>query len=308
MELIIGLLICELVKWSANEEIQIATILSKGVTIKDIPNVIIYEKSLPIIFEMDRIDSNYSINDKYIDDSDTDPDCGADDKILCLSDKSVMDPLKHINIIKNEKFENFKSKIENYKIEMPDFSSKITIAGAEPVNANENEFSGKHENLVKKLINPHGLLIKTITKIHWLPKLIYNIFNAISDGNDSLKKQYENRNVMKYKTEMRLNRQNNELLKAIERQFELNEFEKLIDHCQENRLSASAVTPVTLKNSLNELKKNLENLGFDLAINQDRMSLYYSLELTKCILTETKLIFEVKIPIIYKHASWKLKS
>jgi len=164
MELIIGLLICELVKWSANEQIQIATILSKGVTIEDIPNVIIYEKSLPIIFEMDRIDSNYSINDKYIDDSDTDPDCGADDKILCLSDKSVMDPLKHINILTNEKFENFKSKIENYKIEMPDFSSKITIAGAEPVNANENKFSEKHENLVKKLINPHGLLIKTITK------------------------------------------------------------------------------------------------------------------------------------------------
>jgi len=83
-------------------------------------------------------------------------------------------------------------------------------------------------------------------------------------------------------------------------------YHMILDHCKKHRLSPLFVPQNTLKYDLQKLQKKLKTQNLQLAVPTSKLSLYYTLGLTHCKISENNIMIELKIPINKIDVTWKL--
>jgi len=97
-----------------------------------------------------------------------------------------------------------------------------------------------------------------------------------------------------------------EILTIVQNHLSSEYYHSIVDHCKEHRLSPLFIPQNTLKYDLEKLETKLKSQNLQLAVPISKLSLYYTLGLTHCKISEDNIMFEIKIPINKIERSWKL--
>ena len=176
-----GLVLLGLIKLSKSEEIN--TIIKNGEIFKKIPDVLIYEKSIPLYFEMPRIPSNQRIRTE---------DCEKDwpDKTLCPLKGSTKALIKMNEIIEMKYKQLYTDKEISTEVPLG-CCGQIVEGSAMPEVSTKEKFVQKRSNFVRTLINVQGAIFKPIAKITIIPEMVRNVAGEISDFIDKVFKDYK---------------------------------------------------------------------------------------------------------------------
>jgi len=289
------LVLIGLTKPSKSEEIN--TIIKNGAIFKKIPDVLIYEKNIPLYFEMPRIPSNQRIRTE---------DCEKDwpDKTLCPLKGSTKALIKMNEIIDMKYNQIYTDK--EISTELPlGCCGQIVEASAMPEVSSKKEFVQRRSNFVRTLIGIQGAIFKPISEITVLPQMVRNVAGEIGGFIDKIFKDYKSTLIAdgEYSQNERVII---EFIKTMQNQFNEQESEKILDHCREHRLPIHIVTPDILKKDLMNITEEIKSAGLSLSIPKSDYRHYYNKELTRCIYTEESVIFELRVPVTYKQSEWEL--
>ena len=77
-------------------------------------------------------------------------------------------------------------------------------------------------------------------------------------------------------------------------------------HCQQRRLARVVVPPQVLRKDLVALQSKLKDQGWKLDIPIERISDYYSAQISDCSFDDRLILITLQVPIIRSLNSWKI--
>src|SRR6266576_1210510 len=272
---------------------EINTVIRNGAIFKKIENIIVYEKYVPLYFEMPRIPGVTNIAKN---------ECknGNWDETLCPMWESV-----RIFWQMNEKTkykEDLLYEDKEVTHHSPDgCCGQIVQSDAIPVAIPKAKYYEKKSKFLEKLIALQEPIFKILSVVPFLPTAILEIASDLSKQFIKLREGGDEEEGMKKEKRFRL-----ELIRAIQNQFNEIEQERILDHCREHRLPIQVITPQILKENLENVTETIRKIGLSLSIPIERYTHYFNKELTRCVFLENSTVFELRVPVTYEESAWEL--
>src|SRR6266550_9052544 len=272
---------------------EINTVIRNGAIFKKIENIVIYEKYVPLYFEMPRIPGATNIAKN---------ECknGNWDETLCPIWESVR-IFRQMNE-KTKYKEDLLYEDKEVTHHGPDgCCSQIIQSDAMPVVIPKAKYEEKKSKFLEKLIALQEPIFKILSVVPFLPQSILEIVSDLTRQLKKLREQGDEEEGTKKEKRFRA-----ELIRTIQNQFGEIEQERILDHCREHRLPIQVVTPQILKENLENVTEMIRKVGLSISITMERHSHYYNKELTKCVFLENSTVFELRVPVTYEESAWEL--
>src|SRR6266576_3037911 len=225
-------------KLAKTEEIN--TIIRNGATFRKINNIIIYEKYVPLYFEMPRIPRATNINENICKN-------GNWDETICPIWESIR-IFRQINE-KTKYKEELLYEDKEIAHHGPDgCCGQIVQSDAMPIVIPKAEYEEKRSKFLEKLASFQEPIFRILSLVPILPAAIVEIASDLTKQFTKLKNGGDEEDGTKKEKRFR-----SELIRMIQNQFNESEQERILDHCREHRLPIQVVTPQILK-ELNSLR------------------------------------------------------
>ncbi len=282
-----------LISWRQADSEEINTIIRNGAIFKKIENVVIYEKYVPLYFEMPRIPRATNINKD---------ECknGNWDETICPIWESIR-IFRQINE-KTKYKEELLYEDKEIAHHGPDgCCGQIVQSDAMPIVIPKAKYEEKRSKFLEKLASFQEPIFRILSLVPILPAAIIEIASDLTKQFTKLKTGGDEEDGTKKEKRFR-----SELIRMIQNQFNEIEQERILDHCREHRLPIQVITPQILKENLENVTETIRKIGLSLSIPIERYTHYFNKELTRCVFLENSTVFELRVPVTYEESAWEL--
>ena len=292
---------------------EIATEVITGAVFEEIPEVVVYEKSIPIWYTTPVI---HGINMRATSGRGH-LDCGKTESTF---GETVLKAMEQINeeITKGHRAQRIDLLGVTHRRQkrglqlMGDFlhwcCNAITNKEVRPIYRNQEILNNNYESLQNSVIENHMELINITKNVDYLAT---NIQHRFGELHSYLEKMIE--------TQMQSDREDKQniaelqallmdFVTIIQNHLTTEYYQDIISHCKNHQLPPIVVSKEILRKDLLGLQENVRQQGYELAIPVEKILSYYSTRIVQCHQSEFDLQFELKIPLKTLDSQWILYS
>lgn len=318
-----SLFLMEFLIWCNSEKGEdIVVTISSGAFFNDIPEAIIYDTSLPIIYTQNN--EKTDITEEGIQNLEVKKYCENKDNNYCnIMDQTIilLDTInKHIKKNENDLFNDLtntqpKNRISKRGIQflgnLYHFCCNIaTEKQLKHLYTNDEKIKIQIDKLKNIFVSDHDDLTRITTELNDYTNITKNKLNLLKNTLNLFVEE-EKQNVL-----INQNRQENTIQGVQEIIYKLmtiilkisnHESKSSVHlHCKLGKIPPSIVEPEILEKDLKKLSNVIDKDEFQLVIPIDNMSAYYNIPIVECQFSKTQTLIKIKIPIKEKTSVWKL--
>jgi hypothetical protein len=306
-------------EFSRTKEIDFS--ISTGLFYKHISNVILYEHSLPLIFQLSlEIPQNI-------------PSASAFKNLHCPNEtiypKEVCDAANHLKSLHSHISSHFLSIPHPNKFHSRDKRAIFGFVG-DLLNyccnvAESNDINNLHQKqdhieetmilVQKQLLKNNIYITNTTNELLKFQEQIKSNFDKMEHFSKKFVQQQvslaESLNSLSNKVEieaMAFLSEFQETLLQLVKFFQIHRYEQTLDSCRNNKLHPNVLPYNVLLSHLSKFRSNLAEHNFQLAIDTDLLEMYYSLPIVSCSIYDSSIFVKLKIPIISSKQKFSLFS
>ena len=308
---------------NANAEEDIAVIVSPGAFFDEVPEAILYDKSIPLIYTQelqddypeDNLESikNYWGVENYCENKNTNY-CNIVNQTIDIlstinkntreSDTKTLDLNKGLLNSRSKRGIQFFGNLYHFCCNFATEKQLKTFYTNEEmldqqINKFKNVFTSDHKDLTNITTELNKYTKYTKNNIKLLKDSFSKFINK--EKLNSLQEKTNQENMVQGIQEIIYN------LMLVILKFTNNERDTNIHlHCKLHKIPARVIKSKIVYNDLTKLKRSIERDGCKLTIPLEHFHTYYNLSITECQFSKSKILIKIKIPIQEKSAKWIL--
>ncbi|KAE9522252.1 hypothetical protein AGLY_017349, partial [Aphis glycines] len=308
---------------NANAEEEIAVIVSTGAFFDEVPEAILYDKSIPLIYtqelqddypddNLENIKKNWGV-ENYCENKNTNY-CNIVNQTIDIlstinknireSDTKMLDFNKGLLNSRSKRGIQFFGNLYHFCCNVATEKQLKTFYTNEElldqqINKFKNVFASDHKDLTNITTELNKYTKNTKNNIKLLKDSFSKFINEENINN--LQEKTNQENMVQGIQEIIYN-----LISAILKITNNERDTNIYLHCKLHKIPARIIKSKILYNDLTKLKRAIERDGYELTIPLEHFHTYYNLPITECQFSKSKILIKIKIPIQEKSAKWTL--
>ena len=317
------LLIVLLIGSSIAAEEKLSITISSGAFFNEIPEVMVYEKSIPLIYTQKIITEEQHFVENLIE---IENYCENEKNNYCYTIQQTLILLKNLNTNINDNKKNLEKTEEMVGNNRKKTNRKrgIQIIGdfynfccdvatekqIKNFYTNEDKLKQQADRLKDVFVSDHKDLNQITSQLNNYTTVTSNKLEILKNSFKTLLNEEKKNDLIETtKTDKEIKGLQDITFSLITMIIKIMNYERETStqlHCKISKIPSRLITIDTLHTDLIKLSDIIKKNGFELAINLDNLSLYYNIPITECQFSKTQVLIKIKIPIRELKSNWKL--